>query len=178
MVMTKGQKGAGGSGLFTIQDKEPEIGLKAGSTVASAAEGIREAEAAGVDALQAERRRAESRLWRSGVLRRWADGGDRIAADFGEYDEAHPEVYEAFKRFALQWKQSGRSRASARDVLARVRWETGVNAAYAERGEFKVNNNYAAVMSRLLMEELPELRGMFVTRDRKSCPGNMGVCDG
>ena len=111
--------------------------------------------------------RTADRRWRTATLYAWEADGDRIAGDFAEFNAAHPEVYEAFIRYTLQLKQAGREHGSARDVLGRVRWETAVNPAY-DRGDFKVNNNYAAVMSRLLMKERPELAGFFSTRDRKS----------
>jgi hypothetical protein len=100
-------------------------------------------------------------------------GRDRIAEQFEVFDRAHPEVYLAFKRYALELYQAGRRRGSARDVLGRVRWETAVNPRYQANGEFKVNNNFAAVMARKVMEEEPGLAGFFETRERKSvAPGS------
>lgn len=90
---------------------------------------------------------------------------DRIAQEFEAFNTQHPEVYQAFKKFTMQLWRTGAKRGSARDVLGRVRWETQVNPGYMD---FKVNNNYAAIMSRKLMEELPCLKDFFQTRERKS----------
>lgn len=99
---------------------------------------------------------------------------DRIAEDFARFNELHPDVYQAFKRYALQLRGAGRARGSARDVLGRVRWETQVNPSYRNGGAFKVNNNFAAIMARKLMAERPEFDGFFEVRERKS----VGVCSG
>lgn len=93
---------------------------------------------------------------------------DRIAEQFEAFNAEHPEVYKAFVGYALDLRRTGRRRGSARDVLGRVRWETAVNPMFRAYGDFKVNNNFAAIMARRAMQEHPSLEGFFETRERKS----------
>lgn len=97
---------------------------------------------------------------------------DRIAEQFEAFNAQHPEVYREFVKYALDLRRStirkGKDYGSARDVLGRVRWETACNPMFWARGEFKVNNDFAAIMARRAMKEHPEIKGFFKLRKRKS----------
>lgn len=69
---------------------------------------------------------------------------------FEAFDRDHPEVYELFRRFALEARFAGHEHFSADAICHRIRWETSV----VTRGEaFKINNNYTAFFARKLMAE-------------------------
>lgn len=70
-------------------------------------------------------------------------------------------VVDFFERFTLELIERGFTRYSADAILHRIRWHYQV-----ERGdrEFKVNNNWAAPLSRWFMGKHPQYRGFFATR--------------
>lgn len=84
---------------------------------------------------------------------------------FAEYHEAHPEVYELFKRFALQLWDAGRRRTGAKMIAERIRWE---KALVTSPGEFKLNNSFVSRFARMLLAERPDLDGFFEFRKLRS----------
>jgi hypothetical protein len=78
----------------------------------------------------------------------------------------HPELYEAFRRFARQARDSGLKRYSADAILHRIRWHEIVEKG---NGEYAVNNDWAAPLARKLMAEFPgEFGGFFETRKTRT----------
>lgn len=83
------------------------------------------------------------------------------AARFREYHDANPAIYAALRRFALEAVAAGKRRLSINLLFERLRWFTDVEA----KGDaFKCNNTYRAHYARLLMDQEPELAGVFETR--------------
>ena len=82
---------------------------------------------------------------------------------FLEYDQARPEVWEAFKRYTLQAVSAGR-RMGAKAVAERVRWEMAV-----EKGDdgFRLNNNAVAFYARRFMAQFPQHGEVFRLRERR-----------
>jgi hypothetical protein len=79
---------------------------------------------------------------------------------FRKYHRDNPRVYELFKRYAREARDAGHARYSARDILARIRWEVSV----VTRGEFKCNNIASPFYARMLVEEDPTFAGFFEMR--------------
>ncbi len=86
----------------------------------------------------------------------------RIQAAFEAYHAEHPEVFELFRKFALEAKQSGREAFGAKAIFERIRWHYMVNNKAGE--EFKVNNNFTSRYVRLLEETDPQFIGFFKKR--------------
>lgn len=84
--------------------------------------------------------------------------------DFREYHEANPQIYRAFRRYALDTIRKGFSHYSAKGIFELIRWHTGV----AANGEFKINNNYTPHYARMFMNEFPNHTGFFLTRQSKA----------
>ncbi len=83
---------------------------------------------------------------------------------FIEYHRANPEVYDAFKTFALQLIQAGHTRIGSKMIAERIRFESKISKV----GKYKVNNNYTADLARLFEIEFPEHEGVFEKRTCRS----------
>lgn len=80
---------------------------------------------------------------------------------FEEHCEAHPEIYEAFVRFARDVKSRGFERYGAKAIGERIRWHFRIE----KRDEdFKLNNDFIARYARLIQKQEPDLYGFFETR--------------
>jgi len=80
---------------------------------------------------------------------------------FKEFHEANPHVYAKLRDFAVQARHSGRKHLGIAAVFERLRWW----ASFEVSGdEFKLNNNWRAFYSRMLMDREPTLSGFFETR--------------
>lgn len=84
---------------------------------------------------------------------------------FWEYHNANPGIYELFFRFALQAKNSGRVRYSARAIAHRIRWHTDIETHDPNAPDFKLSNNHVKRYALLLEQRRPDLfAGFFVHR--------------
>ena len=82
--------------------------------------------------------------------------------DFRVWLKHNPQVWAEFVRKVKKaWLHSHKSRFSARAIMEVIRWETMV---HEKDVTFKINNNYVADLSRLVMEVKPELKGYFQIR--------------
>lgn len=82
-----------------------------------------------------------------------------------EYHENNPQIYEMFKRFALEKIRNGASHLGSKMIMERIRWESPV---MANGDPFKVNNRMTPFYARLFMKEFPEHEGIFATRKAKA----------
>lgn len=73
------------------------------------------------------------------------------------------EVCDLFEKIALEIKEAGWRRYSARAILHRIRWHY-----HMERHEvaFKANNNWTPAMSRWVMKKHDALANFFETREQ------------
>jgi len=94
-----------------------------------------------------------------------ADKKKSAQEKFNEYDRANPQVYEMFKKLAMQVKRIGFKRFSAEMIVNQIRWKSAIKT---KNDDFKINNNYKAFLSRKLMQEVPEMEGFFETRKSKA----------
>ena len=81
-----------------------------------------------------------------------------------DWHAANPNVYELFKQFAFEAIDRGHRRLSAWLVVNRIRWETTVET---NGGDFKLSNDFIAYYARLFMDEFPQHRGFFRTKQLK-----------
>lgn len=65
---------------------------------------------------------------------------------FAAFDDANPEVWELFRRFAAEAIEAGHVRLSASLIIERIRWETTVVTTTAD--VLKLNNNFTAYYAR------------------------------
>lgn len=79
--------------------------------------------------------------------------------EFTRFHRAHPEVYELFRRFALQLLHAGRKHGSAEQVIQRLRWETDINPSHD--GGYKVSNHYRRRYALLLAQDDARFSGFF-----------------
>ena len=89
---------------------------------------------------------------------------------FVKFHQAHPEVYDLFKRFAFEAINAGMTRISGRFLLYRIRWEVSVVTKGAGWNmhagkEFKLNDHLSPYYSRLFVIDHPQYRDHFEFRD-------------
>lgn len=88
----------------------------------------------------------------------------RYRKQFMEWWPTNMHVIEAFERYAIQLRRSGkREYYSIKAILERLRWDSMLNDSALD---YKLNNNHAACISRILMRLNPELDGMFQLRSQ------------
>jgi len=87
----------------------------------------------------------------------------RITAKFWEFHNANPKVYESLVKMARSLKRRGYEAYGMKGLFEVLRWEEATQSATVE--EFKLDNNYTALYSRLIMKNVPELKNFFRTRE-------------
>lgn len=84
-----------------------------------------------------------------------------IRERFEKFHEENPRIYEILVKEALNLKEKGFKQFAISTIYERVRWLYIIET----RGEgFKLNNNYRSEYARLIMKQVPELKGFFRTR--------------
>lgn len=81
------------------------------------------------------------------------------------WKEDHPDAYALMARTAIDMKRRG-LRPSMDDLAAKLRASDHPNNRQKPGEPFKLNNTLKASLARMLMNDFPELKGMF--RVRKS----------
>ena len=88
----------------------------------------------------------------------------RYRKQFIEWFPLNMHVIEAFERYAIELKRNGnREYYSIKAILERLRWDSMLEDSAVD---YKLNNNHAACISRILMRLNPELDGMFQLRSQ------------
>lgn len=90
---------------------------------------------------------------------------DRIEVAFREYHAENPHVYRELVRLARQWVQHGHAKLGIATLFEKLRWEWHV-AGLQDADGYKLNNNYRALYARKIMDEQPDLDGLFEIRER------------
>jgi hypothetical protein len=89
---------------------------------------------------------------------------DRIELEFKEFHLEHPEVYNELVKLARTWQANGTAKLGIATLFEVLRWNSHLNP---ERDSgYKLNNNYRALYARLIMEQEPDLNGLFEIRER------------
>jgi hypothetical protein len=85
---------------------------------------------------------------------------------FRTFHEQHPEVYATLVRLTREWKQRGRKKLGIGMVWERMRWEMAMETQ--DPSGYKLNNDYRSRYARLIMQQEPDLQGVFETRELRS----------
>ena len=85
---------------------------------------------------------------------------------FEAFHKANPHVYEYLKVRAISLAHRGIKRYGMKSLFELLRWDYAIQTGIET--SFKLNNNFTALYARKLMKEVPELKGFFETRTRRS----------
>ncbi len=81
---------------------------------------------------------------------------------FLAFDDANPHVYEALVQLALDLANRGHRRIGIGMLFEVLRWQT---AMVTTDSGFKLNNNYRSHYARAIMDNVPDLAGIFELRE-------------
>lgn len=103
-------------------------------------------------------------------LRLFGDVSLELLKKFKLFHAENPQIYEAFKRFSIEIKKSGRKHYSHWAVANRVRWhfDTEVKGGWT----YKLSNDFITVLARMFVWNHPEFEGFFKL---KKCKKNRKV---
>jgi hypothetical protein len=89
----------------------------------------------------------------------------RISNEFGKFHILNRQVYDVLVRLAQDWvRRTGRDKVSI-DLLYEVaRWEIALGITPINPDDYKLNNNFRAYYSRMIMHFEHDLVGMFQLR--------------
>lgn len=85
-----------------------------------------------------------------------------MSARFERFHEENPAVYATLVRLAREWvERTGRHKIGIATLYERVRWEIAITTTDPD---FKINDHYRAYYARLIMQQEPDLAGLFDLR--------------
>jgi len=87
-----------------------------------------------------------------------------LLAKFKEFHADNPHVYDLFRRFAFEAKNSGRPRFSHWMIANRIRWYTSIET---KGTDYKLSNDFIALYARLIVYHNPEFEGFFSLKQMK-----------
>jgi hypothetical protein len=90
-----------------------------------------------------------------------------IDARFRDFHDANPLVYANLVRLAREAKGRGHNRISIGMLWEVLRWNKLV-AIIDGSSRYELNDNYRSRFARLIMEQEPELDGIFEVRELRS----------
>jgi hypothetical protein len=79
---------------------------------------------------------------------------------FEKYHTANPEIWNMFKELTFQLIKAGRGHFSADAILHTIRFNTAIRGGK----DFKINNNYSSMYSRMFTSNYPEHKDFFEQR--------------
>ncbi len=82
---------------------------------------------------------------------------------FRKFHRENPEVYRELRALALELLDRGRRRYGMKGLFEIVRWRRALRVS--DDDGFKLNNNFTAFFSRILMHNEPTLAGFFALRE-------------
>jgi len=88
--------------------------------------------------------------------------------EFFKFHNENPEIYQLFKQFAKEMRDTGRSKYSSKAIMERIRWHYDIRARGRE--EFKINNNYTAMYPRIMIVDDNSWLGFFNLRKLTTVP--------
>ncbi len=91
----------------------------------------------------------------------FSDLAPHIVDSFVTYHRENPHVYEMFKAYAEQIRNSGTNIFGSKAIMEQIRWHYAVER---RDHEFKVNNNFASCYARLLILNEPKFAEFFELR--------------
>jgi len=84
-------------------------------------------------------------------------------AKFERYHKENPEIWDQFKEATFALIKVGRKHFSADAILHSIRFNTVLRGGT----DFKINNNYSSMYSRLFTANFPEHKDFFEQRKLK-----------
>ena len=90
-----------------------------------------------------------------------------IQQQFHEFHEANPWVYQEMVKLARRAKARGAQKVGIGMLTEIVRWRRAIATQDWNSG-FKINNSYRSRYARLIMQQEPDLDGVFDTRELKA----------
>jgi len=101
------------------------------------------------------------------VQPRRAIPGQSIEAQFLAFHEANPHVYNALRDLSLAWRRRGSRKIGMKMLFEVLRWKFVMTTDDPD-SSFKLNNNYAPYYARTLMDNEPQLDGVFEIRELRA----------
>ena len=92
---------------------------------------------------------------------------DQIVERFTVFHRENPQIWQLFKKFALQAAES-RTHYSARTIIHRVRWHVDVDTVDTDGLGVKINNDFSPYYARMFELAYPQYAGLFERRKLKS----------
>jgi hypothetical protein len=80
------------------------------------------------------------------------------------FHELNPHIYTLLVKMTRMLKEKGRTKIGIRMLWERLRWSYAVST---NSDDFKLNDHYTRFYARKIMEDNPDLKGMFEVRERK-----------
>lgn len=88
------------------------------------------------------------------------------AARFEEFHRRNPTVYRTLVRLAREWVNStGRNKVGIGALYEVARWQIAIDT---NDPDYKINNDFRAYYSRLIMAQEPDLADLFELRRSKA----------
>lgn len=88
----------------------------------------------------------------------------KLEKAFWLFHQQNPQVYEVLCTLARQWMQmKGKNKLGIKMLFERARWEIAMTT---KSDTFKLNNNHTAFYARLIMQNEPDLAGVFALRQQ------------
>ena len=89
----------------------------------------------------------------------------RLDREFFDFHAHNPGVYRELVKLARQAVTRGRTRVGMKMIYEVVRWNRFLETTDPD---WKLNNNYHSRYARLIMEQEPDLAGIFELRELRS----------
>jgi len=89
---------------------------------------------------------------------------DSIQTKFEHFHQRNPRVYTELVKLARRAKARGRNRIGISQLFEVLRWEWSMAGLPDGHEFYKLNNNYRSRYARLIMEQEPDLAGIFKLR--------------
>lgn len=86
-----------------------------------------------------------------------------IEANFDLFHQANPFVYRSLVKLARDLHRRGHRKVGMKMLFEVLRWQWSMATA-DPASEFKLNNNYTSRYARLIMDNEPDLAGIFEVR--------------
>lgn len=90
---------------------------------------------------------------------------DATQRKFEKFHSENPHVYEHLVRLARKVKAAGKTKYSIWSLINQVRWHIEIETT---GDTFKLSNDYSSRYSRLIMQQEPDLKGFFTTKQLKA----------
>jgi hypothetical protein len=92
---------------------------------------------------------------------------ERIQEQFERFDQAHPEMYEAFRAIADDLLRRGRRHYGSKAIFEMIRYHR-LLSGQDDNEPFKINNSYSSRYARKLIDEDERFRDFFELRELRS----------